>query len=117
MEEIKGLMPLVGCDYDKENDEFTAWKLAGPMGVVAFIDNMKELHDSFSEPDEVEVFAQMLSQQIAEHYRLSNKFEDMMFVSYKTDGDINFKFKGVTIGNLYGGYVLVAHYEYLSTIS
>lgn len=51
------------------------------------------------------------------YVRHSNKFEDMVFVPYKTDGDINFKFKGVAIGKLYGGYVLVAHYEYLSTVS
>ena len=117
MEEIKGLMPLVGCDYDKENDEFTAWELARPMGTVAFVDNMKEFHDSFSEADEVEVFTQILSQQIAEHYRLSLKFEDIVSVSYKMDGNITFRLKNVTVGKLYGGYVLVAHYEYLSTVS
>lgn len=117
MEEIKGLMPLVGCDYDKENDSYSSWSLSMPMGVVTFVDNAEYFRDTFSKMDEVEVFSQLLSQQVAERYMKKRDFECVVLVEYKTDGYIQFHLEGVTVGKLYGGHVLVAHYEYLSTVS
>ncbi len=117
MDEIRGLMPLTGCDYDKENEAFTSWSPDKPMGVVTFVDNTNDFRENFSELDEVEVFSQMLSQQVAERYGEKRDFEGVVLVPYKTDGDIIFHLKEVTVGKLYGGHVLVAHYEYCSTVS
>lgn len=116
MEEIYGL-PKVLVDYDKDIDEFDSVKISKPLGVIVAIDNEKDFKDIFEKDGDVEVFKQILSQEVSKEYWKKNKFPRVKLVSYKEDGDILFCLKDIAYGKIYGGYVFVCHYEFNSTAS
>lgn len=117
MEEFDKIIRTVSTGYNKETQQTTAVKLAEPLGVVVKIDNEKEFKAIFDKPDETDVFKQLLSQKVCKIFQASKKFNDTELVPYKEDGDIIFTLNGLKYGSLYGGYVIVAHYEYSSTVS
>lgn len=79
--------------------------------------NEDEFKGVFSKDGEVDVFKQLLSQEVYRYYTEHNAFPTGPLVSYKMDGDIIFDYVEVTIGKMYGGYVYVVHYNFASTAS
>lgn len=117
MEEIKGVLPLTNRGYDKENDEYRSVMVQHPMGVVVAIDNEDHFKATFDKNQEVDIFKQMLSQQVARSFDEGGTFPKVQDIPYKEEGSILFEFVEVAIGKLYDGYVYVVHYDFASTVS
>lgn len=117
MEESLSAIRTTPTGYDKEADVYKTVKISEPLGVVVKIDNEDEFKGIFDKKDEVDVFKQILSQQVAKFYRDNIRFKKAQLVSYKEDGDIIFELVEIKQGSLYGGNVIVAHYNFASTVS
>ena len=109
MEESRGVytLPVLYNEQSGTNEGVCVRK---ELGVVVAIDNEDEFKG-------VDVFKQLLSQEVYRYYTEHNAFPTGPLVSYKMDGDIIFDYVEVTIGKMYGGYVYVVHYNFASTAS
>lgn len=116
MEESRGVytLPVLYNEQSGTNEGVCVRK---ELGVVDAIDNEDEFKGVFSKDGEVDVFKQLLSQEVYRYYTEHNAFPTGPLVSYKMDGDIIFDYVEVTIGKMYGGYVYVVHYNFASTAS
>ena len=85
------------------------------LGVVVAIDNENEFKDVFTEYGEVDIFKQLLSQEVSRNYTKYKAFPAEPLIPYKDCGDIIFEIIDVTYGKMYGGYVYVVHYNFAST--
>lgn len=115
MEEIKGILTkqkmfnVTFNKYESVNNK--------ELGVVVYIDNESEFKGVFTKYGEVDIFKQLLSQEVSRHYAKYKAFPDKLLIPYKDFGDIIFDFIDVTYGKMYGGYVYVVHYNFASTAS
>ena len=115
MEEIKGILTtqkmfnVTFNEYESVNNK--------ELGVVVYIDNESEFKGVLTKYGEVDVFKQLLSQEVSLYYTKYKSFPVEPLISYKDCGDIIFDFIEVTYGKMYGGYVYVVHYNFLSTAS
>lgn len=116
MEESRGVytLPVLYNEQSGRNEGVCVRK---ELGAVVAIDNEDEFKDVFSMDGEVDVFKQLLSQEVYRFYTEHNAFPTEPLISYKMDGDIIFVFVEVTIGKMYGGYVYIVHYNFASTAS
>lgn len=116
MEESRGVytLPVLYNEQSGRNEGVCVRK---ELGAVVAIDNEDEFKDVFSKDGEVDVFKQLLSQEVYRFYTEHNAFPTEPLISYKMDGDIIFDFVEVTIGKMYGGYVYIVHYNFASTVS
>ena len=114
MEEIKGILctSTVGSD-----EECNGVRIKKELGVVVAIDNENEFKGVFSKYGEVDIFKQLLSQEVSRYYTKNRAFPVEPLISYKDCGDIIFDFTEVTYGKMYGGYVYIVHYNFASTTS
>ena len=114
MEEIKGILctSTVGSYA-----ECNGVRIKKELGVVVAIDNENEFKGVFSKYGEVDIFKQLLSQEVNRHYAKYKAFPAEPLIPYKDCGDIIFDFIDVTYGKMYGGYVYVVHYNFASTAS
>ena len=103
--------------YNEQSGRNEGVCVRSELGVVVAIDNEDEFKDVFSKDGEVDVFKQLLSQEVYRFYTEHNAFPTEPLISYKMDGDIIFDFVEVTIGKMYGGYVYIVHYNFASTAS
>lgn len=112
MEESRGVytLPVLYNEQSGRNDR-------SELGVVVAIDNEDEFKGVFSKDGEVDVFKQLLSQEVYRFNTEHHAFPTEPLISYKMDGDIIFDFVEVTIGKMYGGYVYIVHYNFASTAS
>lgn len=115
MEEIKGILTTQNMfnvtlnEYESVNNK--------ELGVVVYIDNESEFKGVFTKYGEVDIFKQLLSQEVSRYYTKYKAFPVEPLISYKDCGDIIFDFTEVTYGKMYGGYVYVVHYNFASTAS
>lgn len=115
MEEIKGIITtqkmfnVTFNEYESVNNK--------ELGVVVYIDNESEFKGVFTKYGEVDIFKQLLSQEVSRHYAKYKAFPDELLIPYKDFGDIIFDFIDVTYGKMYGSYVYVVHYNFASTAS
>ena len=116
MEEIKGIL-TTSTIFNGVRNEYEGVRIKKELGVVVAIDNEDEFKGVFSKDGEVDVFKQLLSQEVYRYYTEHNAFPTGPLVSYKMDGDIIFDYVEVTIGKMYGGYVYIVHYNFASTAS
>lgn len=114
MEEIKGILNTFTFI---NNDGIDIVRIDEELRVIVVIDNENEFKDVFSNDGDVDVFKQLLSQEVRRYYADDRVFPKSPLIGYKKDGDIIFDFVKVNIGKLYGGYVYVVHYNFASTIS
>lgn len=115
MEELIGV-PTTERTFSNEHCEFEAI-IKKELGIVVTIDNEDEFKGVFSSDGDVEVFKQLLSQKISDHYNKYNSIITNPAIPYKDDGDILFDFNRIAHGKMYGGYVYVVHYDFASTAS
>lgn len=114
MEEIKGIL----CTSTVGNgNEYEGVRIKKELGVVVAIDNENEFKGVFSKYGEVDIFKQLLSQEVSRFYTKHKAFPRESLIPYKDCGDIIFDFTEVTYGKMYGGYVYVVHYNFASTVS
>ena len=116
MEEIKGIL-TTSTIFNGTCNEYEGVRIKKELGVVVAIDNEDEFKGVFSKDGEVDVFKQLLSQEVCCYYTEHNAFPTEPLISYKMGGDIIFDFVEVTIGKMYGGYVYIVHYNFASTAS
>lgn len=90
MEESRGVYTLPVL-YNEQSGRNEGVCVRSELGVVVAIDNEDEFKGVFSKDGEVDVFKQLLSQEV---YRFNT-----------------------TIGKMYGGYVYIVHYNFASTAS
>lgn len=114
MEEIKGILSVSRFCNSDGNDVV---RINEESRVIVVIDNEDNLKDVFSKDGEVDLFKQLLSQEVQRYYSQDKVFPVSPLVGYKVNGDIIFDFVEVNIGKLYDGYVYVVHYNFASTIS
>ena len=115
MEEIKGILTTQKM-FNVTFNEYES-VIKKELGVVVAIDNENEFKGVFSKYGEVDVFKQLLSQEVSRHYTKYKAFPDELLIPYKDCGDIIFDFIDVNYGKMYGGYVYVVHYNFASTAS
>lgn len=115
MEELIGV-PTTERTFSDEHCEYEAI-IKKELGIVVIIDNEDEFKGVFSSDGDVEVFKQLLSQKISDHYNKYNSIITNPAIPYKDDGDILFDFNRIAHGKMYGGYVYVVHYDFASTAS
>ena len=115
MEEIKGILTTQKM-FNVTFNEYES-VIKKELGVVVAIDNENEFKGVFSKYGEVDVFKQLLSQEVSRHYTKYKAFPAEPLIPYKDCGDIIFDFTEVTYGKMYGGYVYVVHYNFASTAS
>lgn len=116
MEEIKGILTTQNM-FNVTFNEYEGVCINIELGVVVAIDNENEFKGVFSKYGEVDVFKQLLSQEVRRHYTKYKAFPSEPLIPYKDCGDIIFEFTEVTYGKMYGGYVYVVHYNFASTAS
>ena len=116
MEEIKGIL-TTSTIFNGVRNEYDGVRIKKELGVVVAIDNENEFKGVFSKYGEVDVFKQLLSQEVSRHYTKYKAFPYELLIPYKDCGDIIFDFIEVTYGKMYGGYVYVVHYNFASTVS
>ena len=117
MEEIKGILTTTLKTFNETRNEYEGVCIKKELGVVVAIDNENEFKDVFSKYGEVDIFKQLLSQEVSIHYKKYKAFPAEPLIPYKDCGDIIFDFTEVTYGKMYGGYVYVVHYNFASTAS
>ena len=115
MEELIGVQTTERT-FSDEHSEYEAI-IKKELGIVVIIDNEDEFKGVFSSDGDVEVFKQLLSQKISDHYNKYNSIITNPAIPYKDDGDILFDFNRIAHGKMYGGYVYVVHYNFSSTAS
>ena len=115
MEEIKGILTTQKMFNVTFNEDESV--INKELGVVVSIDNENEFKGVFTKYGEVDIFKQLLSQEVSCHYKKYNAFPAEPLITYKDCGDIIFDFTEVTYGKMYGGYVYVVHYNFASTAS
>lgn len=103
--------------YNEQSGRNEGVCVRSELGVVVAIDNEDEFKGVFSKDGEVDVFKQLLSQEVYRFNTEHHAFPTEPLISYKMDGDIIFDFVEVTIGKMYGGYVYIVHYNFASTAS
>ena len=113
MEEIKGILTTQKM-FNVTFNEYES-VIKKELGVVVAIDNENEFKGVFTKYGEVDVFKQLLSQEVSRHYTKYKAFPYELLIPYKDCGDIIFDFIEVTYGKMYGGYVYVVHYIFAST--
>lgn len=116
MEESRGVYTLPVL-YNEQSGRNEGVCVRSELGVVVAIDNEYEFKGVFSKDGEVDVFKQLLSQEVYRFNTEHHAFPTEPLISYKMDGDIIFDFVEVTIGKMYGGYVYIVHYNFASTVS
>ena len=116
MEEIKGILTTQKM-FNVTFNEYEGVCINIELGVVVAIDNENEFKGIFSKYGEVDVFKQLLSQEVSSYYTKYKAFPVEPLITYKDCGDIIFEFTEVTYGKMYGGYVYVVHYNFASTAS
>ena len=116
MEEIKGILTTQNM-FNFTFNEYEGVCIKKELGVVVAIDNENEFKGVFSKYGEVDVFKQLLSQEVSRYYTKYKAFPTEPLIPYKDCGDIIFDFIEVTYGKMYGGYVYVVHYNFASTVS
>ena len=116
MEEIKGIL-TTSTIFSGTRNEYEGVRIKKELGVVVAIDNENEFKGVFSKYGEVDIFKQLLSQEVSRYYNKNKAFPVESLISYKDCGDIIFDFTEVTYGKMYGGYVYVVHYNFASTAS
>ena len=116
MEEIKGIL-TTSTIFSGTRNEYEGVRIKKELGVVVAIDNENEFKGVFSKYGEVDIFKQLLSQEVSRYYTKNRAFPVEPLISYKDCGDIIFDFTEVTYGKMYGGYVYVVHYNFASTAS
>lgn len=116
MEEIKGILTTQKM-FNVTFNEYESVVIKKELGVVVAIDNENEFKGVFTKYGEVDVFKQLLSQEVSRHYTKYKAFPDELLIPYKDFGDIIFDFTEVTYRKMYGGYVYVVHYNFASTVS
>ena len=115
MEEIKGILTTKKM-FNVTFNEYDS-VINKELGVVVAIDNENDFKGVFTKYGEVDIFKQLLSQEVSRHYKKYKAFPVEPLIPYKDFGDIIFDFIDVTYGKMYGGYVYVVHYNFLSTES
>ena len=115
MEEIKGILTTQKM-FNVTFNEYES-VIKKELGVVVAIDNENEFKGVFTKYGEVDIFKQLLSQEVSIHYKKYKSFPAEPLIPYKDCGDIIFDFIEVTYGKMYGGYVYVVHYNFASTAS
>lgn len=116
MEEIKGIL-TTSTIFNGTCNEYKGVRIKKELGVVVAIDNENEFKGVFSKYGEVDIFKQLLSQEVSRYYTKNKAFPVEPLISYKDCGDIIFDITEVTYGKMYDGYVYVAHYNFASTAS
>lgn len=116
MEELRGVYTLPVL-YNEQSGRNVGVSVRRELGVVVAIDNEDDFKGVFSKDGEVDVFKQLLSQEVYRYYTEHHAFPTEPLISYKMDGDIIFVLVEVTIGKMYGGYVYIVHYNFASTAS
>ena len=116
MEEIKGIL-TTSTIFNGVRNEYDGVRIKKELGVVVAIDNENEFKGVFTKYGEVDIFKQLLSQEVSRHYTKYKAFPAEPLIPYKDCGDIIFDFIEVTYGKMYGGYVYVVHYNFASTAS
>lgn len=116
MEEIKGILTTQNI-FNGIHNEYESVCIKKELGVVVAIDNENEFKGVFTKYGEVDIFKQLLSQEVSRHYTKYKAFPTETLIPYKDCGDIIFDFIEVTYGKMYGGYVYVVHYNFASTAS
>lgn len=114
MEEIK---KILNVSTFRNSDDNEVARVNEETRVIVVIDNEDNFKDVFSKDGEVDLFKQLLSQEVQRYYSQDKVFPVSPLVEYKVNGDIIFDFVEVNIGKIYGGYVYVVHYNFASTIS
>lgn len=114
MEEIKKILDV---SIFRNSDDNDVVRINEESRVIVVIDNEDNFKDVFSKDGEVDLFKQLLSQEVQRYYSQDKVFPVSPLVGYKVNGDIIFDFVEVNIGKLYDGYVYVVHYNFASTIS
>ena len=117
MEEIKGILTATLKTFNDTRNEYEGVCIKKELGVVVAIDNENELKGVFTKYGEVDIFKQLLSQEVSRYYTKYKSFPVEPLISYKDCGDIIFDFIEVTYGKMYGCYVYVVHYNFASTAS
>ena len=117
MEEIKGIINTTSTIFNGIRNEYEGVRIKKELGVVVAIDNENEFKGVFTKYGEVDIFKQLLSQEVSRHYTKYKAFPAEPLIPYKDCGDIIFEFIEVTYGKMYGGYVYVVHYNFASTAS
>ena len=117
MEEIKGILITTSTIFSCTRNEYEGVRIKKELGVVVAIDNENEFKGVFSKYGEVDIFKQLLSQEVSRYYTKNRAFPVEPLISYKDCGNIIFDFTEVTYGKMYGGYVYVVHYDFASTAS
>ena len=115
MEELIGVQTTERT-FSDEHSEYEAI-IKKELGIVVIIDNENEFKGVFTKYGEVDIFKQLLSQEVSRYYTKNRAFPVEPLISYKDCGDIIFDFTEVTYGKMYGGYVYVVHYNFASTAS
>lgn len=116
MEEIKGIL-TTSTIFNGVCNEYEGVCIKKELGVVVAIDNENEFKGVFTKYGEVDIFKQLLSQEVSSYYTKYKAFHTEPLIPYKDCGDIIFDFTEVTYGKMYGGYVYVVHYNFASTAS
>ena len=114
MDEIKGILSVSTFCNSDGND---VARINEESRVIVVIDNEDNFKDVFSKDGEVDLFKQLLAQEVQRYYSQDKVFLVSPLIGYKVDGDIIFDFVEVNIGKLYDCYVYVVHYNFASTIS
>lgn len=117
MEEIKGILTTTLKTFNYTRNEYEGVCIKKELGVVITIDNENEFKGVFSDYGEVDIFKQLLSQEVSSYYTKYKAFPVEPLITYKDCGDIIFDFTEVTYGKMYGGYVYIVHYNFSSTAS
>ena len=117
MEEIKCILTTTSTIFNGIRNEYEGVRIKKELGVVVAIDNENEFKGVFSKYGEADIFKQLLSQEVSNHYTKYKAFPAEPLIPYKDCGDIIFDFIEVTYGKMYGGYVYVVHYNFASTAS
>lgn len=117
MEEIKGILTTTLKTFNDTRNEYEGVCIKKELGVVVSIDNENEFKGVFTKYGEVDIFKQLLSQEVSRHYTKYKAFPAEPLIPYKDCGDIIFDITEVTYGKMYDGYVYVVHYNFSSTAS
>ena len=68
MEEIKGILTTTLKTFNDTRNEYESVCIKKELGVVVAIDNENEFKDVFTKYGEVDIFKQLLSQEVSFHY-------------------------------------------------
>ena len=98
MEEIKGILTTQKM-FNVTFNEYES-VIKKELGVVVAIDNENEFKGVFTKYGEVDIFKQLLSQEVSSYYTKYKAFPTEPLIPYKDCGDIIFEFTEVTYGTM-----------------